>query len=137
MWIRERLENPPTNLSTWRKMVIVVMIAFATVIAVVGFNMHMEIQATAPDHPVPAHGQVYPVDVNHGYIRLCDLGTETELWPLGGPSGFVVRRRSNDCPALADCSPGIRSEEAPTVHRLQANRPFSEGPVSKQAQHLV
>lgn|SRR5579862_411724 len=89
MWIRERLENPPqiSDLSTWRKIVIVVAIAFALTTAFVGFDKHMEIQATAPDHPVPAQGRVFPVDVNHGYIRYVTWEEKQSFLLWAGQSG--------------------------------------------------
>jgi len=84
MWIRERIENPPSYLSTWRKSVLVVAAVFTLLVAFIGFDKHMEIQATAPDHPVPARGQVYPIDVNHGYIRYVNWKDKESfsLWGL-------------------------------------------------------
>lgn len=89
MWIRERLENPPqiSDLSTWRKVVIVVAIAFALTIAFVGFDKDMEIQATAPNHPVPAQGRVFPVDVNHGYIRYVTWEEKQSFLLWAGQAG--------------------------------------------------
>jgi hypothetical protein len=75
MGIREMVENPPaiSDLPIWRKTVLVAAVVFSLFIAAVAVDKHLRIYASAPDHPVPATGQVHEVDVMHGYIRYVTL----------------------------------------------------------------
>jgi hypothetical protein len=86
MSLREMLEHPPpiSDLSIWRKVLIASALAFFMFVFAVGIDKHLTIYGAAPDHPVPATGQVYAVDVMHGYVRFVTLPEkESFLWWAG------------------------------------------------------
>lgn len=89
MSLRERIEHPPkiSDLATWRKVVLVVAVAFALLIAALAVDKHLTIYGSAPDHPVPAQGQVYPVDVMHGHIRYVTLQEKKSFLLWAGQAG--------------------------------------------------
>jgi hypothetical protein len=63
---------PPTRLSDlpiWKAVLIVVALGFFLFVSARAVDEDLTTFAKAPDHPVPAAGQVYPVSVEHGYTR--------------------------------------------------------------------
>ena len=89
MSMREMIENPPamSELPAWRKIVLIVAVGFALLIAGVAADKHLTIYGSAPDHPVPATGQVYQVDVMHGYIRYVTLQEKQSFILWAGRAG--------------------------------------------------
>ena len=78
MWVRKlikMIENPPaiSDLPIWRKMVIAPAFCFSLLIGGMAFYEHLAIYEWAPDHSVPATGQIYLVYVNHGFVRYVTL----------------------------------------------------------------
>jgi hypothetical protein len=65
------VEHPPpfSALPVWRKAVLIAGLAFAVFASVAGAWEHIAIYGSAPDHPITATGQIYAVNVMHGYIR--------------------------------------------------------------------
>ena len=84
MSIREVVKHPPaiSDLPLWRKIILAVALAFFLLIGAVGIDKHLTIYGSAPNHPVPSTGQVYAVDVMHGYIRYVTASEKDsfDLW---------------------------------------------------------
>jgi hypothetical protein len=87
MRLREMIENPPkiSDIPLWRKVLIICALAFFVFIGAAMVDKELTIYGSAPDHPVPATGQIYEVDVMHGYIRYVTL--EEKESPLLGKAG--------------------------------------------------
>jgi|SRR5579864_803519 len=87
MSLREMIEHPPamSDLPIWRKILIVCALAFFVLISFAMVDKEMTIYGSAPDHPVPVKGEVYQVDVMHGYIRYVTLKEKES--PLLGRAG--------------------------------------------------
>lgn len=88
--LRKMIEHPPafSNLPMWRKVVIVCAFAVFFFIFIASVDRQFTIYGSAPDHPMPATGQVYPVDVMHGYIRYVTL-QEKESSLLGAAGSWA------------------------------------------------
>jgi len=90
MWTRrliKMIENPPriSDVPLWRKIVIIFALGFSLLIGAAMFDKELTIYGSAPDHPIPATGQIYEVNVMHGYIRYVTL--EEKESPLLGKAG--------------------------------------------------
>jgi hypothetical protein len=42
-------------------------------------NVELDMYPAAPDHPLTATGEIYPINVNHGFIRYVTLQNKTRL----------------------------------------------------------
>ncbi len=76
MSLREMIGHPLppiSKLPLWRKVLIFCGIGFFVFVGVNLTYLDLTIYGWAPDHAVPATGQVYPVSVNHGYLRYVTL----------------------------------------------------------------
>jgi hypothetical protein len=75
MSLREMIEHPPDirDLPIWRKVLIACAFALFMFIGFASLDKDLTIYASAPTYPVAATGQVYPVSVEHGYIRYVTL----------------------------------------------------------------
>ena len=76
-----------SDLPLWRRAVIV----FAMVLFFIGstpFDKELTIYTSAPSHPNAATRQIYPVHVNHGYLRYVtsDEAESLAKWRTGGPA---------------------------------------------------
>jgi hypothetical protein len=84
MSIRQMLEHPPaiSDLPVWRKIALAVALAFVVLIGTVSIDKHLTIYGSAPDRPMPSTGQVYAVEVMHGYIRYVTASEKDsfDLW---------------------------------------------------------
>lgn len=89
MSIREMVKHPPmiSDLPLGRKIVIAVALGFVMVVGAVGINEHLTIYGSAPNHPVPSTGQVYAVDVMHGYIRYVTASEKDSFDLRAGRAG--------------------------------------------------
>lgn len=80
----ERYRHPPplSDLPTWKRLVFFAALGFVVLIGVLAIDKNLTIYGTAPDHPVPDKGQVYPVSVEHGNIRYVTASEKesVELW---------------------------------------------------------
>jgi hypothetical protein len=87
MWLREAIENPPaiSDVPLWRKLLIVCLMAFFVFVGAASLDKEFTIYGSAPDHPVPATGQIYEVNVMHGNIRYVTL--EEKESPFLGRAG--------------------------------------------------
>jgi len=93
--IREQVSFP--ELPLWRKVVIGLCLALAVFSAAMAFNKEIDIYGSAPDHPVAATGQTYPVKVNHGSLRYVTptQSASLQFWEdsvagLGGTAVLVA-----------------------------------------------
>src|SRR5580698_7148207 len=95
MSLEEMIRNQPpfVALPTWRKSAIVCCIAVAIVTGALTFNRDMNIYGGAPDHPVVATGQTFPVSVNHGSTRYV---TQREEDNFGSECRLAHRRTVSD-----------------------------------------
>src|SRR5438552_2002913 len=75
MSIRQMIQHPPAirDVPPWRKILIVCALAFFVFIFLAEVDKELTIYGSAPDHPVPATGQIYEVKIMHGYIRYVTL----------------------------------------------------------------
>jgi hypothetical protein len=89
MSLREMIEHPPTisDLPIWRKILVACALAFFLFVFAVGIEKHLTIYGSAPDHPVSATGQVYAVDVMHGYTRYVTLPEKESFLLWAGRAG--------------------------------------------------
>lgn len=71
MSLEERIKNqtPFRDLPTWRKIVIVAAWGTCLVVGMMMADKALDIYGGDPDHAVPETGHIYPVHVNHGYLR--------------------------------------------------------------------
>ncbi len=70
---------PFTALPRWRKVLIVSCILAFLCAAAMLVNVELNMYPSAPDHPVPETGEVYGVNINHGFIRYVTLRDKTRL----------------------------------------------------------
>jgi hypothetical protein len=59
--------------------VLVCGIGFCVVVVAMTVDKQFDIYGGSPDHSVPATGHVYPVHVNHGYLRYATKGERDSL----------------------------------------------------------
>jgi hypothetical protein len=76
---------PTTHLSdlpVWRAVLIIVALGFFLFVSARAVDEDLTTFAKAPDHPIPAAGQVYPVSVEHGYTRYLTASEKAsfEVW---------------------------------------------------------
>jgi hypothetical protein len=92
MSLRAMIENPPTlsELTSWRKFVLVVAVAFGLLVAAIAVDKHLTIYSSAPDHPVPSEGRTYKVSVMHGYVRYVTLRDQESVLLWTGRAGSWV-----------------------------------------------
>lgn len=74
MSLRQMIENPPafSGLPVWRKVLMVCALAFFVFVGFASVDKRLTIYGAAPDHPVPATGQVFEVYAI-GHIRYVTL----------------------------------------------------------------
>ena len=75
MSLREMIENPPaiSDVTLWRKLLIACALLFFVFVGAAMLDKRVTIYGAAPDHPVPATGQVFEVWSSGivGWCRLC------------------------------------------------------------------
>jgi hypothetical protein len=64
----DRLRNPG-DLPAWRKVVLLCCAGVWMFLGLRQFSLEADIYTSAPDGPIIQTKQVYPVHVNHGYLR--------------------------------------------------------------------
>jgi hypothetical protein len=71
MTLQERIENRPSlhALPLWRRLVLICGLGFFVLVGAMIVDKQFDIYGGDPDHPVVATGHIYPVHVNHGYLR--------------------------------------------------------------------
>jgi hypothetical protein len=74
-----RRQVPFSALSRWRRVSIVCCIAAFVFAAAMFVNVELNMYPSAPDHAVPETGEVYGVNINHGFIRYVTLRDKTRL----------------------------------------------------------
>lgn len=74
-----RRQVPFSALARWRKVLIVSCILAFLCAAAMLVNVELNVYPSAPDHPVPETGEVYGVNMNHGFIRYVTLQDKTHL----------------------------------------------------------
>ena len=67
------------DLPVWRKLALLCCIGLWSFLGILHFSKEADIYASAPDTPVVKTKQVYPVKVNHGYLRYVTK-QEAEQW---------------------------------------------------------
>ena len=84
--ISERVEHPPalSDLPLWRRAFIVCALAFALVVTALAITKQLAIYGSAPDHPVPATGQMFEIYAL-GHTRYVTLAEKES--PLVGRAG--------------------------------------------------
>lgn len=85
----EKYRHPPplSDFPIWRRVLFFAALGFSVLLAVVGADKHLTIYGTAPDHPVPEKGQIYSVDVMHGYVRYVTASEKESFDLWAGRSG--------------------------------------------------
>jgi hypothetical protein len=77
-----RRPAPFNTLPLWRKTLIVCCIASFMFGAAMLANVELDTYPSAPNRPVAETGQIYPINVNHGFIKYVTLQDKIrlELW---------------------------------------------------------
>ena len=70
---------PFSALARWRKVLIVSCILASLCAAAMLVNVELNMYPSAPDHRVTKTGEVYAVNINHGFIRYVTLQDKTRL----------------------------------------------------------
>ena len=78
MGFLDRLRNPG-DLPVWRKVVLLCCAGVWMFLGIRHFSLEADIYASAPNDPVIQTKQVYPVHVNHGYLRYVTK-EQAEQW---------------------------------------------------------
>jgi hypothetical protein len=87
---RDRYEL--ADLPLWRKALLACGMALFCAVGGTLFTKETEICTSAPGVAVPAAGQVYPVHVNHGYVRYVtqNEADTLEFWRAATPPSIVT-----------------------------------------------
>ena len=87
------LERPHFgDLPLWRNVSLICVAALFFSLGCMLFALEMEIYASAPHMPVLETQMMYPVRVNHGYLRYvtAEQAERLEFWRTATPAGLVV-----------------------------------------------
>jgi hypothetical protein len=74
-----RRQVPFSAVSAWRKVLIVCCIAASVLAGAMLADFELDLYSSAPDHPVAESGDVYRINLNHGFTRYVTLQDKTRL----------------------------------------------------------
>jgi hypothetical protein len=92
-----RRPAPFNTLPRWRKILIFCCITSFVFGAAMLANVELDMYPSAPDHPLAATGEIYPININHGFIKYVTLQDKMrlDLWEfraglLCGPAMLAI-----------------------------------------------
>jgi hypothetical protein len=74
-----RRPAPFNTLPVWRKALIFCCIASFVFGAAMLANAELDMYPSAPNHPIATTGEIYPININHGFIRYVTLQNKARL----------------------------------------------------------